>query len=128
MVKKARDEGWDKGEWIRIILEFVKEYSKTYNLGISPGDVEELLQKYEEYNERYSATTRNNKIRALAREKGLDIDTWYYKYRSIIKRLKRLGMIYEKNGHYSQSKEFLRILQKMTEALIDFYSGKDEEW
>ena len=64
----------------------------------------------------------------LAREKGLDINTWYYKYRSIIKRLKRLGMIYEKNGHYSQSKEFLRILQKMTEALIDFYSGKDEEW
>ena len=128
LVKKARDGGWDKGEWIKVILEFIHEYSKVYNLGVTPQAVKELLEVYEGYDTRYSATTRNRKIKALAKEKGIDLDVWYYKYRSILKRLRRLGMIYEKNGHYSQSKEFLKILQKMTEAMIDFYSGKDEEW
>nr|WP_010963183.1 hypothetical protein [Pyrococcus sp. JT1]AAK73820.1 Orf181 [Pyrococcus sp. JT1] len=129
LVKRARAGGWEDYEWLKVLLEFLKEYSKVYNLGFKPEDVEALLSYYDNLIE-YSNTTRNEKVMERAKALGIDLGTWQRRYHSIIKRLMRAGLIYKKWSHYGQSKEFLNMLRKMEEALIDFYTGKEEgdEW
>ena len=126
LVKKARDGGWNKSEWPGVILEFLVEHSKVYNIGVPPEKVSGLLDRYHSLNS-HRNTKRNNTLRKEARAIGLNLDTWYYRYRSVYKRLVRGGFLYIKEDHFGLSKGILKFFRDAEDALTDFYSGREDE-
>lgn len=126
LLRKAKAGGWDRSEWLRVLLEFLYEYSKVYNIQVAPENIHNIIMKYDELDGKVSNTTRNKKIYKLAGDVGLDLANWQYHYRAVTWVLRNAGLLYLKGDHFGLSKGLLRYVRYLSDALVDFYSGSEE--
>jgi len=120
-LRKRGTKGFAEEEWILFILKLLgREY---------PNDAKALMELYEALEGEVSRTIIQREITKKAEELGLldDESNLFNVYKSqysiVLKTLRKLGMIYKKEGFYYTSPHFGNILESMGRLWKDWRAG-----
>lgn len=132
ILKKAK-RGFDAEEWVKILLEFLIEYSRKYNRALDTVKIKELLRYYEENVEVMNKTRLNKEIikryneEIAAPAEEITFDTWRAHYSDILRKFRRGGLLYKKDWQYKTSKEFRNWLALALEAYDNYLLADPED-
>ena len=120
-LRKRGTKGFAEEEWILFILKLLgREY---------PNEAKALLDLYEALEPKVSRTQLQRQIVEKAMELGLLdegsnlFNVYKSQYSIVLKTLRKLGMIYKKEGFYYTSPHFGNVLESMGRLWKDWRAG-----
>ena len=120
-VRKRGNEGFHEEEWIPFVI---KVLGRDY-----PNEAKALMEHYEALEGEVSRTTLQKEITKKALELGLvdEGSNLFYVYKSqytiVLKILRKLNMIYKKEGAYYTSKIFGENLERIGRLWLEWRAG-----
>ena len=126
LLRRARRAPWAVEDWPLIVLEYLRE---NYIFeGLDLDGIEELLSKYEYYNENYSRTRRNKEVsHDFAERYGVSFNKYYMQYRRVLGALTKAGLLKKETGGVEPSRRFLSWAKALYDAATEFYLSGVED-